>query len=71
MIICKNKNIKINEKVFCYYLISLRSGLYSYIYLHLTKIKEVTFTITAYYGKNNKRSETTEYTVSLSKKKKK
>ncbi len=71
MIRCKNKNIKINKKVFDYYLSSPRSGSDSYIYLHLTKIKEVTFTITAYYGKNNKRSETTEYTVSLSKKKKK
>ncbi len=71
MIRCKNKNIKINKKVFDYYLSSPKSGSDSYIYLHLTKTKEVTFTITAYYGKNNKRSETMEYTVSLSKKKKK
>ena len=68
---CKNKNIKIKKNVFDYYLSSPKSSSDSYIYLHLTKTKEVTFTITAYYGKNNKHSETTEYTVSISKKKKK
>ena len=67
---CKNKNIKINTKVFDYYLSSPKSNSDSYIYLHLTKTNEVTFTITAYYGKNNKRSETTEYTVPIPKKKK-
>ena len=62
------KNLKLNDKVMDRYLSSPKNTRDSYIHIPLKRPKNLTFTITAYYGKGNKNaSETTKFVLKKSK----